>query len=390
MRESTQIRSPTGRARAMGTFSLLGLGIVLAQGSLFLGAAALPLYLHHLGVATDRIGLEVGASSFAGMICTVAAGPLINRWGPNRVSQVGLACYLMAAVGFLALPSEAAATACRALQGVGVSLVLPSLYTMAPQLVPLSRGTALGVVAALNTASLAIGPPVGLWLYATGGATWLFVPTIACALVGVGVGAILPAAPRPDTPIRGFGYDARWTAPIAANGLVAAYFGGIVAYLPLVLAHLNGPNAGIFFTADAIGVLLLRVPSGAMVDRFGARLPEIVGIVLTLAGIGALFLPYSPLTLIVAGAGTGVGAGLFISAILVTLHQQSGEHNRGTAMALSAAGFNVGMFAGSAISGLLIGPGGFGAVLLFGLGTTVAALPLVLPYRDERSGDGTR
>ncbi|HEX9056570.1 MAG TPA: MFS transporter, partial [Ktedonobacterales bacterium] len=98
----------------------------------------------------------------------------------------------------------------------------------------------------------------------------------------------------------------------------------------------------------------------------------------------------SPLTLIVAGAGTGVGAGLFISAILVTLHQQSGEHNRGTAMALSAAGFNVGMFAGSAISGLLIGPGGFGAVLLFGLGTTAAALPLVLPYRDERSGDGTR
>jgi MFS family permease len=356
--------------------------LIVAQGSLYLVAAALPLYLHHLGAATAHIGTEVGAGNLAGVACTIAAGPLINRWGPHRLLLAGVACYLVAASAMLALPSEATVTAARALQGVGVALVVPSALTMAPGLLPMGRGAALGTVAALNNLGLAIGPPLGLWLYATGGARALLLPAIACAVVGLGAALALPRAPRSGVPARGFGYDRGWTLALLANALIVAYFGGIIAYLPLVLARLRGPNAGIFFTADAVGVLLLRVPSGALVDRYGPRLPQLVGIALTLAGIGALFLPYSALTLVLAGAGTGVGAGLFITAVLVTLHQRSGDHNRGTAMALMLASFNAGIFGGAAVSGLLIGPGGFASVLLLGLATTIAGLPVVLLDRD--------
>jgi predicted MFS family arabinose efflux permease len=118
-----------------------------------------------------------------------------------------------------------------------------------------------------------------------------------------------------------------------------------------------------------------------LVDRSGPRLAETVGVAMTLAGIGALFLPASTLTLMLAGAGTGTGAGLFLSAVLVSLAQRSGEHNRGTAMALGSASFNVGIFAGSALSGVLVGPGGFNAVLVLGLISTLAGLPLVLSQR---------
>jgi MFS family permease len=182
---------------------------------------------------------------------------------------------------------------------------------------------------------------------------------------------------------RGFGYDRAWTPLIVANGLAAIYFGGIIAYLPLYLRHVHGPNAGIFFTADAIGVLLLRIPTGMLADRQGALLPKILGLAITLPGIGVLGLSPSIFTLVASGAMTGIGAGLFITGVYADLAVRSTEANRGTAMSLSAASFGAAIFAGSAISGLLIGPGGFTAVLIFGAITCLAALPFAVLQRTD-------
>jgi MFS family permease len=355
----------------------VALAITIGQVSTTLGVAALSLYLRTLGAPTSRIGFEVGASSVLAMVCTVGVGPLINRWGPKPLLLVGMGAYLVAAAGLLAIPTELAATCFRALQGVGVALVLPSALTLVPRLAPVRPGMAIGAVGSVSTLATAVGPPVGLWLYTHGGREALFLPAAGCAVLGIGLCALLPGIGHSERARGGFGYERRWTRELLANALCNAYFGGIAAYLPLVLARPAAPNAGIFFTADALGVLLLRVPTGMLVDRSGPRLAEIVGVATTLSGIGALFLPASTLTLIAAGAGTGTGAGLFISAVFVSLTQRSGEHNRGTAMALGSASFNAGIFGGAAVSGLLIGPGGFSAVLILGLATTSAGLPLV-------------
>jgi MFS family permease len=357
---------------------IIGLSLTIAQGSTTLVVVPLSLYLRSLGAPTGRIGVEVGASSVLATVCTLGVGPLINRWGAKPLLQIGMGAYLLAALGLLAVPSEAAVTGFRALQGVGAALVLPGALTLVPQIVSLRAGTAIGAAGAVTTVATAVGPPLGLAIYTHGGRAPLFLAAAGCAAVGLAVSTLLPHVRPPRTRPHWFGYERRWTKELLANALCNAYFGGVAAYLPLALAHPGAPNAGIFFTADAVGVLLLRLPTGMLVDRSGPRLAETVGVATTLAGIGALFLPASPLTLIAAGAGTGVGAGLFLSAVLVSLILRSGAHNRGTAVALGSASFNVGIFAGGALSGVLVGPGGFTAVLLLGLVTTLAGLPLVL------------
>jgi MFS family permease len=365
-----------------GRMLLIGLALTIAQGSTTLVVVPLSLYLRSLGAPAGRIGVEVGAASVLATVCTLGVGPLINRWGAKPLMQLGMGAYLLAALGLLAVHSEAAVTGFRAVQGVGAALVLPSALTLVPQIVSLRPGTAIGAASALATVATAIGPPLGLALYEHGGPVPLFLAAAGCAAAGLAVSTLLPHVrpPRGQTRTHWFGYERRWTRELLANGLCNAYFGGVAAYLPLALAHPNTPNAGIFFTADAVGVLLLRLPTGMLVDRSGPRLAETVGVATTLAGIGALFLPASTLTLIAAGAGTGIGAGLFLSAVLVSLTRRSGTQNRGTAMALGSASFNLGIFAGSALSGLLVGPGGFGftAVLVLGVLTTLAGLPLVL------------
>jgi MFS family permease len=377
----------TGAAPSWRGVAAVGILLVVAQAGVYLIPSALPLYLRQLGAAPVHIGLEVGASNLAVVAFTLLSGPLINRWGASRLMFGGVVCYLLAALGMLLVPAEGSVAACRALQGLGLALIYPSLLTMAPRLVPLGPGAALGLVASFNTVAMAAAPPIGLWLYGIGGAPALFGPAAACAAVGLGVAFALPTTPRLATAARGLGYDRRWTALLLANAFCGAYFGGVVAYLPLALARVRGPNAGIFFTADALSVLLLRAPSGALVDRSGPRLVQLSGAIVTLAGLGALALPASLLALVAAGAGTGIGAGLFISAVLVTLTRRSGDHNRGTAMALSSASLNIGMFACAALSGPLYGAAGFGAVLLFGAATTLAALPCVLADRAPAAPD---
>lgn len=378
--EAPPAATPTASWRA---FALVALALLIGQGSLSLVGAALPLYLADLGAATARIGIEVGVSNVVAIGGTLLIGPVINRFGAHRLLSGGMGCYLVASIGLLALPGEALAVACRAVQGLGSALVMPSVLTMAPQIVPLKPGTALGVVGALSNLTLAVYPPLGLWLYGRGGGDTLFLAAIVCAACGLLAGILVPRPPRVATPARGFGFDRRWLAGLGATGLFLAYFGGLLAYLPLALAHPGAPNAGLFFTADAIGVMLLRVPSGILVDRFGPRVVQACGIAVTLVGIGVLALTPSAATLLVSGILTGVGAGFFVAGMLVSLANRSGDHNRGTAMALSTASLNIGLLAGSALSGPLYGPGGLGAVLLLGTATTLATLPLVVIDRER-------
>jgi MFS family permease len=361
------------------------LALAIAQVSVNLMTAALAIYLRALGAAPGRIGTEVTASSVVAVVCTLGTGPLINRWGAKRLLLAGVAGYLVAALGMLAVPAELSVTAFRALQGIGSALVVPSALTLAPRLAPTRPGVAIGALGSANTLAYAVGPPLGLWLYASVGPPGIFVPAAICAALGLGVCLVILPDTWGGSARAGFGFDRRWWGLLLANTLCSAYFGGIVAYLPLALRGENGPNAGLFFMADAMGVLLLRAPTGALVDRLGPRRAEIIGTVLTLAGIGfLLFFPASALTLVLAGAGTGTGAGIFLTAVLIALMHQSDEANRGTAMALGSSSFNAGIFAGGALAGVIVVDSGFQGVLVFGLATTAAALPFVLAQRPSR------
>jgi len=363
------------------TFTLVGVALAVTQLEYYLAAAALPLYLRDLGAAPSRIGFEVGLGSIAGLALTFLVGPALNRYGADRFLRLGGLVYLVAAAGMLVLRHEVPVALFRALQGVGTAILLPSAYTLGAQLIPRRRGAALGIMGSVGSLSLAIGPPIGLALYGAHGATWLLVPAVLASGAGLLATSFVPHAETTHDPARGFGFDRVWAPGLMANMLSSVYFGGIIAYLPLYLRQLHGPNAGIFFTADAVGVLLLRVPTGMLVDRSGSLLPKLIGLVITLAGIGVLVFPPSIPVLIASGACTGIGAGLLITGVMTDLSNLSSEANRGTAMATGGGSLSAAFFLGGTVSGVLIGPGGFNAVLAVGAVSCLLAVPFVLAER---------
>jgi MFS family permease len=380
--EQPSITSPSSPRQAQWrSVVIVGFVLMLTQLGYYLTTAALPLYLRDLGTAQNRIGFEVGLGNMTAVVVTLLLGPALNRYGPRVFLSVGGVIYLVTALGMLAVAQVGTVAALRAAQGIGTAVILPSAFTLGAKLMPDRQATSLGVLGAVSNIALALGPPLGLALYTSHGAAWLFVPAAAAASLGFLSTLFLPRQEGSLTRASGFGFDRAWLPALFTNLLGVTNWGAIVAYLPIYLQHQHGPNAGILFTADAVGVLLLRIPTGILADRYGSLVPKLVGLAISLPAIAILALPPSILTLALAGAGTGGGAGLFITGIMGDLSRLSTDANRGTAMSLSGASFSAGIFLGSAIAGLLIGPGGFDAIVLFGCVTCAAAVPFAISRR---------
>jgi MFS family permease len=363
--------------------------VFLASFSLFLFSGTLPIYLYRdRGFPLSLVGLLVGLAFGVQLVATLLSGPVIDRWGAGLAMRVGPALYLVAAVIFTVAPGAGAIGLARVLQGLGIALLLPAAYALLPSLVgPRQRATAFGVVGVIQNIALAIAPPLGLWLLSRG-------PTVlfGTAVVTAAAGIVASSRLRSDRPPVGragvFTYRASWTPLLVATFLTIVYWGVITAFLPIYVTQHHGGNVGWFFTADAIAIMLLRIPAGWMTDRIDTRWLLLAGIVLTDLAVLALLLPPSLPVLLISGAGTGAGAAFLIPPSLLELSKRSDEGDRGTAMALFSSSFAAALGVGSVGGTPLVAHFGFITTLVLSAVVCLAAAPIVLvtlrASEDER------
>ncbi len=359
---------------------------MLAGTAYYLFGAALPLYLNHVRhYSVAAVGILVALASIVQLVATLFVGPFLDRRGARLAMQLGATSYLLAAGLFLLSSSLPAIVAARVLQGIGIALVVPSIFSVVPLVVPTTRqGTALGVVGAFNNVALAVAPPLGLLLLRVNPRA-LFLAALLAAGLGVLMSWLLRVGLPAGEPGRLLKYRGSWTSLYAITFLCVIYWGVVTAFLPIEVPAVQIANVGWFFTADAVAVMAARVPAGYLADRFGARWLLVAGCLTTGAAIAVLTVPASLLTLVLAGIGTGVSAALLLPPILLELTRRSDDSDRGTAMALYNTSFAAAIGAGSLGGAVLIGGLGFHGTLLISIVLTLAALPIALTSAGQRS-----
>jgi MFS family permease len=363
--------------------------VFLASFSLFLFSGTLPIYLYRdRGFPLSLVGLLVGLAFGVQLVATLLSGPVIDRWGAGLAMRVGPALYLVAAVIFTVAPGAGPIGLARVLQGLGIALLLPAAYALLPSLVgPRQRATAFGVVGVIQNIALAIAPPLGLWLLSRG-PTVLFGTAVVTAAAGIVASSRLRSDRPPVGRVGVFTYRASWTPLLVATFLTIVYWGVITAFLPIYVTQHHGGNVGWFFTADAIAIMLLRIPAGWMTDRIGTRWLLLAGIILTDLAVLALLWPPSLPVLVLSGAGTGAGAAFLIPPTLLELSKRSDAGDRGTAMALFSSSFAAALGVGSVGGTPLVAHFGFITTLVLSAAVCLAAAPIVLvtlrSSEDER------
>lgn len=347
--------------------------------SFYLLSAALPLYLHRdKAYALGTVGVLIGIASVVQIGAALLAGPLLDRWGARLAVRLGAASYLLAAALLLGTGWLPAVVVARVLQGIGIALVLPAVFSLVPALTPArSHGTGLGLVGAFNNLALAGGPPIGLLLLAWS-PTALFGAAAALAALAIAMSALLRVGSATEQPGRLVKYRVAWTPLYAITFLTVVYWGVVTAFLPLEVPSRQVANVGWFFTADAIAIMAARIPAGFLADRFGSRWLLVAGALTTGAAIASLTIPASFATLVLAGVGTGLGAALLLPPILLELTKRSDATDRGTAMALYNTAFAAAVGVGSLAGAVLVQRIGFNALLVLSLFSCVAAAPVAL------------
>jgi MFS transporter, DHA1 family, inner membrane transport protein len=333
-------------------------------------------------VSTAAAGQLRSVSGLVAGFTAVAMGRISGRLGLRELLIAGLATLAAGSLLSAAAPSFAVLAAAQVAIGFGLALVLSGGLAAAAEWSPPEQGTRVLSLALLGQpVAWIVGMPViGL----LGGVSWRWgwvaVPFLASALALVAV-AIRPSDKRREPPVgtwRLLAEDRRVAGWALSELFAWSAWAGALVYAGALFVESYGVStgtAGVLLGAAAVaylpGNLLARRHVEASARRLLAIVPPIAALLVVLFGAYRPGLAFSAVALAVlaffAAARTIAGSafGLQVCA-----------HRRVFAMRIRTAANQFGYLLGSALGGLALAIGGYGALgATFGVLFLLSALP---------------
>jgi MFS family permease len=320
---------------------------------------ALPTVAHGLHVKASSTSAVLSAYFGAYAIVLLPGGELVDRFGVRRLALSGLAIFAVGAAAGAVVSSFGMLIVTRVVQGAGAGLVSPAALAGAVSgFPPERRGSALGIWGASAGMSNLLGPLLGGLLTVALGwraCWWALVPL--AMLVAVGIARLVPRLVPKETGDTHPGLNRIVLAATLIAGLTFAVMIGAFYIAEQYLQRVAG-----FSALGASGALVLvallvgaAAPlAGLLVDRYGEKLPAVLGFAgagvgLVLLGIPGVSLDSAVTVLPLIPVGLGLGM-LFVPTSRAALNATpQAAHGRTSAV------LSVGRLVGAAIGAGLAG-----------------------------------
>lgn len=332
---------------------------------------ALPGYLKQVGATEVGIGLLVGSASAAAIAIRPPLGRFMDTRGRRTVMLAGgVLATLASASYFLVGGFGPFVFALRVVHGISEAMLFAALFAFASDIVPESRrieGIALFGVSGLIP--MAIGSALSDVIIQRGGYRPVFALATAAALLGALATLPLRDVPRGEGTAEPRGIWASvsqpdlvplWICGLAFATSLAAPFAFMKTY---VSTHGNGEVAP-YFAAYGIAAALVRVFFGRAPDRLGPKRVLYPAMVAYVSGLGALVVGQSTHVLEVSGFLCGIGHGFVFPIILGLVVTRARDAERGAALSVFTALFDLGNVLGGPLLGLVVKVFGYGTMFV--------------------------
>lgn len=354
-------------------------------------AGLLPEMAADLDVTTAGAGQLVTVFSLTVAVAAPLAAVLFANVPRRRLFTGALIVFALANLCAAATPSYTVLLALRVLAALAAASMTPALFAYAAANAPPERvGRFIAVVALGVTGSIAAGVPIGTWI---GGSLGWRATFATMAVAGLcALFSLLATLPRGElveaAPTLGEQFGTLTRFPIVMGLLAnAALMTGSMMLLTYLAPYLTETTTGgvseravSFAFAGLAGIAGIWL-GGLASDRWGPDRTLIVGIgvfFLTMLVLWALwFARPAPLPLVLTFTAIWGGMAFWNSpAIQARLHALAGPVAP-QALALNTSGTYLGVAAGGAAGGILLGTVGVGALPPVAAGFGVLALGLI-------------
>jgi MFS family permease len=356
----------------------IGLGIV---------TPLIPLLMADSGASGGRVGLAA-ALMFAGLgAAALAAGPLIDRRGPKSGIIGGAIIYSLALAAFPLVDRYGAFLAVRALEGVGIGVLVVSLEAAINLLTTQARrGRAMGTYSLTFAAGVALGPAMSSMLQLSV-APPFWIAAAVCSASGIFMLAtfqnVVPARKHEQLSYNGL-LGVLW-GPILAVVCYALVEVTMLSLFPLYLTNIgmDSRNVSLLFALYASGAVVSPLIAGALSDRVKREWVMLACGVILLFGTALVWASSTPGWLIIATGLMGMASGGIYPIGLAMIGDRSPAQQLGAANSLFTSAYSTGSIIGPLSVGLIMDS--YGINFLFAPLLAVAALFLILALVDGMS-----
>jgi MFS family permease len=357
---------------------------------------ALPLFVHdRLGFDPLIVGIVVGAQSFATLISRQYAGRMCDGRGPKPTTLVGLATASAAGLCYLAASHWGGSRSFaltllifgRLLLGVGESLFITAIAAWSVSRVGAANaGRAMAWSGISMYGALAIGAPIGTYIYRSAGFDGIAMCTFVVPLFGAIVAAsIRSLRVEPRAHVSYFKILGSIWAPGLGMALASSGIGTISAFLALYYGHNGWQNVGTALTAFGSAYILMRLLFGGLPDRIGGFAVAQASLVVEAAGLLTIWCATSPEVALGGAALTGLGYSLIFPSLGVEALKRTTPQNRGLVLSAYLACFDLGVAMAGPVSGIVAQAFGVSAVFPAAACASIVAFALTIITRYSSS-----
>jgi MFS family permease len=340
-----------------------------------------PGFLKDLGARETQIGLLFSLTAMASIGVRPTLGRIMDARGRRGVILAGnvlntgvMALYLtVTAIGPWVY-------AVRILHGVAEAILFTALFTYAADCVPERRRTqGLMLFGVSGMLPIALGGLAGDAVLARADYATLFQVALGFAAVALVLALSLPemaptAAARESEAPRGFRRVLVQPdlVPLWGIGTVFALaLAAVFTFLKTFVMHTGIGSVGGFFSAYAGVALALRIFLGWLPDRVGAKRVLFPALITLAIGFLALAVANNDRDVLLAGALCGAGHGYTFPLLFTMVVNRVRDADRGTAMSIYTALFDLGVLLGGPFLGWVIDR--FGYMTMFITAATLIA-----------------
>jgi DHA1 family multidrug resistance protein-like MFS transporter len=337
----------------------------------------LPLFATHLGSGPSGIGMVAAVSAFTGIIASIPAGMLSDRWGRKRMLIISSLVFATAPLLYLFITNIWQLAIVRFYHGFATALFIPVSMALIADLFHHERGERLGWFSTSTLLGRFLAPIAGgtlLGLFAAHPTHGFIAVYIVCGAAGAA--ALMLAIRMPAIQDENRAHQ-NWAETVQAfrsvisqrailiTALVEAAilfaYGTFETFIPLYAKEhgINTYAIGIFLSSQILTLAITKPIMGRFSDRHGRSIQIVAGALLGALCIAAFSLSSTFLSLLMLSILFGLSLSIVTSATSAFIADLSRKETHGSAMGLLGSVMDIGHTTGPLATGTVASAFGY-------------------------------